>query len=193
MATFRAISAVGHAVLDVLTDAWARDPFTDDTFETTLLGPSAETTAPFAFGVSLHAIRIAVNGVQRTSPPTVPGRRRPLPVDLELMVVPWAISVQRELELIGWCMRALDDEPIITASTLNRTVPGVFAPNEFVELIPSTLTLDEQLRMWDAWPWDQRLAVTYTARVLRLESARAVTEAGPVLERDLAFAAGAPS
>jgi hypothetical protein len=189
MATFRGLAAVGTGVLALLEDAWARDPFVGDTMETDLVRAEDLKERPFEFGVTVYVYRVAVNGTQRTTAPSLPRRRRPLPVEVDFVVTAWGPSAERELELLGWCMRAIDDEPLLSPAVLNRAVPGVFAAGETAELAANPLPLDEYYRLWDALPWDYQLSAAYTARVVRLESERAVTEAGPVLERDLDFAA----
>lgn len=193
MATFRGIAAIGTGVLSLLEDAWARDPFVADTLETSLVSAEGLRERPFDFGVTIFVYRVAVNGTQRTLPPTVPGRRRPLPVEVDLLLSTWGRSAQRELELLGWCMRALDDDPLLPAAVLNRSVPDVFEPTELVEVVPNPLPLDDHYRLWDALTWDYQTSAAYTARLVKLESARLLTEAGPVLERDLAFGALARS
>jgi uncharacterized protein DUF4255 len=193
MATFRGLAAVGTGVLTLLEDAWARDPFVADTMETSLIRAEDLKDRPFDFGVTVYVYRVAVNGTQRTPVPpassSTPRRRRPLPVEVDFVVTAWGPSAERELELLGWCMRAIDDEPILSPSVLNRAVPGVFRPDESCELAANPLPLDEYYRLWDALPWDYQLSAAYTARVVRLESTRQLTEAGPVMERDLDFEA----
>ena len=187
MATFRGLSAIGTAVLDVLADAWLRSPFEQTTLDTKLVRAEDLAQRPVEFGVSVFVYRVAVNGTQRTLAPAEPGRRRPLPVEVSFLVTPWASSAQRQLELLGWCMRALDDEPVLPVSSLNATVPAVFGPRELVEIVPAPLTNDEYLRLWEALTFDFQLSAGYLARVVRLESELVEIEAGPVLERDLGF------
>ena len=189
MATFRGISAVGTGVRALLHDAWAREPFTGDLLATELVRAEDLKTRPFEFGVTVYVYRVAVNGTQRTVPPQVPGHRRPLPVETDFIVTPWAKTAARELELLGWCMRVLDDEPLLSPSALNNDAAGVFGPAELVEVVPVALPVDELRRLWDALLGEFQLSVAYTARVVRLESLRLDTEAGPVLERDLVMAA----
>ena len=188
MATFRGLAAVGTGVLSLLEDAWARDPFVADSMETSLIRAEDLKDRPFEFGVTVYVYRVAVNGTQRTSP-AAPQHRRPLPVEVDFVVTAWGPSAQRELELLGWCMRVIDDEPVLSPAVLNRAVPGVFGPAEIAELAANPLPLDEYYRLWDALPWDYQLSAAYTARVVRLESARELTHAGPVTERDLDFVA----
>jgi hypothetical protein len=189
MATFRGISAVGTAVIGALDDAWIRDPFLAEALETSLVRVDDLKERPVDFGVSVYIYRVAVNGTQRTLPPSANGHRRPLPVEVDFLLTAWAKTAQRELELLGWCMRVLDDDPIFPAAVLNRAVGGVFAATEMVEVVPAPLPMDDYRRLWDALPLDYQLSVAYNARVVRLESARAMIEAGPVLERDQEFAA----
>lgn len=189
MATFRGLAAVGAGVLALLEDAWAREPFVMTSLDTGVVNAEGLKQRPFEFGVTLYVYRVTVNGNQRTLPASAPGRRRPLPVDVEFLLSMWGPSATRELELLGWCLRVIDDDPLLPAAVLNRATPGVFAPDEIVELVNDPLPLDEHHRLWDALPWDYQLSAAFTARVVRLESIRSVTEAGAVLERDLAFAA----
>lgn len=189
MATFRGISAVGTGVQTLLHDAWLRQPFTGDALATNLVRAEDLKTRPFEFGVTVYVYRVAVNGAQRTLPPQVPGHRRPLPVEADFIVTPWAKTAARELELLGWCMRVLDDEPLLPPSVLNHDAAGVFGPTEVLELVPAPLPLEELRRLWDALPGSEfQLSVAYTARLVRLESSRTEPVAGPVLERDLAMA-----
>lgn len=189
MATFRGLAGLGTGVLTLFEDAWARDPFVGGAMETSLIRAEDLNERPFDFGVTVYVYRVAVNGTQRSVPPSVPQHRRPLPVEVDLVVTAWGPSAERELELLGWCMRAIEDEPILAPAVLNRSVPGVFGPGETVELASSPLPLDEYYRLWDALPWSYQLSAAYTARVVRLESTRTLTEAGPVVERELDFAA----
>jgi hypothetical protein len=188
MATFRGISAVGTAVLAMLTDAWTRAPFTNTLLETKLVRSDELATRPVEFGVSLYVFRVAVNGTQRTLPPPIEGHRRPLPVEVSFILTPWAVSAQRELELLGWCMRVVDDAPILPAAVLNVGVPDVFHSGEVVEIVPAQLPPDEYFRLWDALTFDYQLSVAYAARIVRLESDLQTVVAGPVLEREEHFA-----
>jgi hypothetical protein len=187
MATFRGISAVGTSVLSLLDDAWSRGRFEATTLETKLVRSDELAKRPFEFGVSLFVYHVAVNGTQRTLPPAAPHHRRPLPVEVSFIVTPWAGSAQRELELLGWCMRALDEVPVLPPALLNAAVPGVFAPNEVVEVVPAQLPPEQYFSLWETLPFEFQLSMAYAARLVRLESELQVTEAGPVLERELDF------
>jgi hypothetical protein len=189
MATFRGVAATGLGVLALLEEAWSREPFVNEALGTELVRAEDLKQRPFNFGVTVYVYRIAVNGTQRTIPPTIAGRRRPLPVEVDFVVTTWGPSAQRELELLGWCMRILDDEPILTTELLNRPVADQFTVGELVEIVPNPLPLDEYYRLWEVLPWDYQLSAAYTARMVRLESTRTVIEAPPVTERDLEFAA----
>ena len=188
MATFRGISAVGTAVLGLFADAWTRAPFQATTLDTKLVRSDDLSTRPVEFGLTAYVFRVSVNGTQRTLPPAVQAHRRPLPVEVDFLVTAWATSAQRELELLGWAMRVLDDEPVLPPAALNRAVPGVFAPDETVEVVPAQLPMDEYFRLWDSLTFDYQVSMAYAARVVRIESDLTLVEAGPVLERELQFA-----
>lgn len=168
--------------------AWTRDPFVQEGLTTTVIRAEDLKSRPFTFGVTLYVYRVVVNGTQRTLPPARPDRRRPLPVDVSFVISTWAASAERELELLGWCMRVIDDNPILAAADLNRAVPEVYGPTETVEILADPLSLEEHHRLWDVLPWDYQLSAAYTARTVRLESWREHDVSGPVLERELALA-----
>jgi len=183
MATFRGISAVGQAVLDGLKARWVSNPFETTAFSTKLCRAEELSTQPVPFGVSAFVFHVGVNGTQRTLPPAIDHHHRPLPVEVSLLLTPWGTSGQQELELLGWLMRAIDDAPIVPPAALNGPRAGVFRSDEVIELVPLTMSADEQLRLWDGLQRRAQLSVGYVARVVRLESELALTDAGPVLER----------
>ena len=84
-------------------------------------------------------------------------------------------------------MRAIDDNPILSAGFLNAFIPGVFRPEETVELAAADLTNDEIFQLWQVLPSSLQLSVPYVARVVRMESALTVPLAPPVTARELEF------
>jgi hypothetical protein len=69
---------------------------------------------------------VAVNATMRNQPPrrTPDGRkRRPaLPVGLWLMITPWSTEAERQLRLMGWAMRFIEDHAILPAALLNQSL-----------------------------------------------------------------------
>ena len=127
---------------------------------------------PMPAGLSLFLYRVQVNDSQRRplapGPDGSPGGAQ-LPLDLHLLLVPWAGQASLQHALLGWAMRVLADHPQLPASVLNGVRPGVFADTETVELVPQTLSNEEMLRLWDQLAADFRLSVPYLARMVRLD------------------------
>jgi hypothetical protein len=142
--------------------------------------------SPMATGVSLYLYRVEIGGAQGRLP-VEPGRRKPLPLELSFLLTAWADSPSRQFEILAWAMRKIQDDPILSSAQLNAAVPGVFRPEESIELVPTHLTNDELFNLWEAVPGDFRLSVPYTARVLRIDSEVEVIEGRPVLVRELVF------
>jgi hypothetical protein len=138
-------------------------------------------------GVSVFVYRVAVNGTQRTLPPGEPHHRRPLPLDVCLLLTAWAKDASLEHDILGWAMRTIEDNPILTSGFLNATIPGVFRAEETVELINGQLTNDEVFQLWEVLPNSLQLSSPYLARVVRVESELLSPDAGPVLQRDLDY------
>lgn len=185
MATFQAIGSVAEAVVRLL----------EQNYQPTVLGldlqfevyQGKDFSSPMDAGVSVFVYQVEVNKVQRTLPPAEPGYRRPLPIDIWLLLTAWAQDSSIEHDILGWTMRTIDDSPILPSGLLNAAIPGVFSPEETVELAPADLTNEEVFSLWQVLPNSLQLSVPYVARVVRLESSVSVPQGPPVLRRELDF------
>ncbi len=190
MATFRAVGATCEAVIRLLQQAWQPELF-DNTELQFKVYRSRHFATPMDTGVSLFLYRVLVNGVQRTPPSSVGpngvARRTQLPLDLHLLLTPWAKEASLEQEILGWMMRTLEDTPILPAALLNSLAADVFAPDETVEIVAGQLSNEELFRIWDVLPTDFQISVPYVARVVRIESLLELPSAAPVLSRRLDF------
>jgi len=186
MATFQAIGSVAEAVARLLGQAWQPDLLNgaEAQFE---VYQGKDFHTPMDTGVSVFVYQVSVDKVQRTLPPAAPHHRRPLPLDIWLLLTAWATNVSTEHALLGWAMRAIDDNPILSSGFLNAYIPGVFRPEETIELAPAELTNDEVFQLWQVLPNSLQLSVPYVARVVRVESELTVAQGGPVLTRELEF------
>ncbi|GAC1361322.1 MAG: hypothetical protein NVSMB32_00140 [Actinomycetota bacterium] len=149
--------------------------------------------APMDAGVSVFIYRVMVNGTQRTLPPGLPHHRHPLPTEVHLLLTAWARDASLEHDILGWAMRTVEDNPILTSGFLNATVPGVFRPAETVELVPGLLSNDEVFRLWEVLPNSLQLSAPDLARVIRIESELVAPDAGPVITRELDYGLAVPS
>lgn len=187
MADYRAVASVTEAVLQFLRSNYNPADF-DQELEFKVF-TAKDFTKPLNAGVSLFLYRIFPNGAQRTPPGRIgpDGRRYPplLPLDLHMLLTVWGREASLQHTIAGWMMRTLEDQPIYPASLLNAISPGVFRPDETVELTLTELTNEDLLRIWDTLVQNvYQLSVPYVARVVRIECARPVVEGGgPVHER----------
>jgi len=187
VATYQAIGSVAQAVARLLAQSW----------QTNLLGglqPQFEVyqgkdfSTPMDVGISVFIYQVTVDKVQRTLPAAESHHRRPLPLVISLMLTAWGQDVSAEHDLLGWAMRAVADNPILSSGFLNAAVSGVFRPEETVELIPSEFTNDEVFQLWQVLPNSLQLSACFLARVVRMESEITDPVGVPVLTRELQLA-----
>ena len=76
-------------------------------------------------------------------------------------------------------MRALEDNTLLPAGILNAETPGVFRPNETVEISPTELKTEDMLRIWETLTQNMyQLSVPYLARNVRIESRETIPVVG---------------
>ncbi|HEX6625976.1 MAG TPA: DUF4255 domain-containing protein [Pyrinomonadaceae bacterium] len=190
MADFHAIQVTCDAVMRLL----------EESYQPELLGP----TNPLQFevygttdfqshmtqGVSLFLYRVHVNPNQRAPLVNNPAggvRRQLLPLDLHFFITVWAPEPSLQHAILGWTMRTLEDNPVLTAPLLNGVRDNVFRADETVELLVGQLTNEELMRIWDDLNTDYHLSVPYVARVVRIESLQTVSEGEPVTRREFEY------
>lgn len=197
MATFPAIAATGLAVVGLLKDASAGTEFSDLRFE---LYQAADfhSGTPMTEGISVYGYRVTINTARRNMPPTTgPDGRRyraPLPLDLHFLLSPWAKNAVRQLRILGWAMRELQNVPILPAGLLNHYGPehDTFRPGEAVELICEPLTLQDMSHILEPIKYAQPLSVPYVARMVLVESAVPIEEGELVQTREFDYAKVTP-
>jgi len=168
LATYRAVAAVGHAIVGLLQQASRPAEFADAQFK---LLRTEDFTQPIESGVSAYLYRITENSARRRLPPNNPrgGRDRiPLPLDLHYLLASWGADAASEQQLLGWAMRMLADAPVLTSSLLNQASVGVFDENEAVELVRDDLTATDAINLWRGLRLPYRLGVCYLARLVTI-------------------------
>lgn len=173
MADYRAVATVPETVLHYLRSNYRAEDF-DQELEFKVF-TARDFTKPLNAGISLFLYRVFTNGTARTPPGrmTPDGRRSPalLPLDLHMLLTVWGREASLQHTVAGWMMRTLEDQPVFPASLLNATTPGVFRPDETVELSLTELTNEDLLRIWDSLVQNvYQLSVPYVARGVRIES-----------------------
>lgn len=172
MATYQAISSVSQTILGILADGVPKPEYASARFELFQIDDFQETT-PLDEGVSLCLYHAHISAVQRNLR-TAPGspKRPPLPIDLHYVLTTWGRTAVVQQRLLGWCARALADTPILTAGMLNHygRPERAFREDEFVDLVPETLTLQEMTPVWDLLKPNAHVSLIYVARMVYLES-----------------------
>jgi hypothetical protein len=194
MATYAALAAVGTALVNLLKDA-SRSEFPQAKFKLFQAADFGDPAAiPNPEGASVYLYRLAANTNRRNLPPrTEPDGTRtrpPLPLDLFFLITPWASSADKQLRLLGWIMRVIEDSNILPASLLNELEQdgAIFEPGESVELFYDPIGLNDMAVLWENLKQVKTLpSVTYVARMVRLNSRTLLTLAEPVQARQLSY------
>jgi hypothetical protein len=187
LATYRAIAATSLAIIKLLEDACPKSEFEKAEFK---LYQASNYENPIVEGISLLLYRVTVNTTLRNLPPRVASdgiRYRPsLPLDLHYVVTAWASDAEKQQRLLGWAMRALEDAPILPAAILNKHVnmPDTFRPDEAVELICDSLSIQDLTAVWDKLKPRYQTSATYIARMVALDSEIELAEAELVQTRE---------
>jgi hypothetical protein len=193
MANYLAIAAVGRTLLRLIEEECPRDEF--PTTPTFALYASHDFGATLITeGFSLMLYRVTVNAARNQAPRRGPDRvkhRPPLPLDLHFMLTPWAAEPERQLRLLGWAMRFVEDHPILTANVLNHSLSRrerpAFRPDEAVELYCDPPGLADYLGLWDKFKARWQTSVTYVARMVLIESELTMPDEALVRTRDLRY------
>lgn len=190
MATYHAIAATGQAILGLLERACPKTEFEGSIFE---LYQSKDFQNPMEEGVSLYLYRVATSS-RRNLPsrigPNGQQYRPPLPLDLYYMLTAWAKSAAKQQRLLGFCIREIGDTPVLPAPLLNHfgPEPDTFRPDESVELIFESLTLQDMSNLWEPLKPNIQPSATYVARMVSIESFVELPDTRPVQTREFDFA-----
>jgi hypothetical protein len=191
MANYRAIAAVAKTVLRLIEEQCPRDEFSGAP-SFALYGSHDFTTPTLTEGFSLMLYRVTVNRNQaaRCRPDGV--KRRPaLPVDLSFMLTPWAAETERQLRLLGWAMRFLEDNTVLPASVLNQSLSrrerAAFEPDEAIEIYCDPPVIADYLGLWDKFKGRWQTSVTYGVRMVMIESDVTMRDEALVRTRDMRF------
>jgi Pvc16 N-terminal domain len=192
LAEFHAIQVTCDAVMRLLQESYRPDliePSSSLQFE---VYGTEDFKSHMAQGVSLFLYRVHVNTTQRSplvKDPVGNMRRQLLPLDLHCFITVWAPKASLQHAILGWAMRLLEDNPVISSSLLNGVREETFRGDETVELVVGQLTNEELMRIWDDLGTEYQLSVPYVARVVRIESLYEMAEGEPVRQRRFEYGA----
>lgn len=185
MADFRAIEGTTNALVRLLQASYTSEDFGHDLLFQAYVPESFQQ--PMAGGVSVFLYRIAIDGVHRMPPRSDPSgvRTHPqLPLDLHYLLTFWARDASLQHRIAGWTMRTIEDTPLLPHGLLEAAAPGVFEPDEAVQLIPAELSNEDLFRIWDVLGQSRyQLSMPYLARNVLIASQRPMAEGAPVQER----------
>ncbi len=164
MATYQAIAAVSTAMRVLLETS-----VTPETAGAEFKVVNADSLqSPIADGVGIFLYRV-------TADPVVHGLQPPdrhfLAMSPHYLVIAWSPDTVRQQMLLGWALRVFEDSPLMSATFLNQNgpAPDVFRPDEKVELISETLTIQDEVAIWNAAKAWQQPSVAYVCRGVRIE------------------------
>jgi hypothetical protein len=188
VADFRAIQAVGEAVVNLLRSSYRPEDFNTElefrTFTARDFGQNVIQN-----GVSFFLYRIFPFGVHRAPAGRVDAQGRKLqsllPLEVHFILTVWAQEASLQHAIAGWAMRMLEDSPILTSGVLNGAAEGSFRSDEFVEIGLAELSNEDLLRIWEFLALNvYQLSIPYLARPIRIESIQPRLEDGGGLIQD---------
>lgn len=176
MAGVGAVAATSRAVLGLLESAAAADP-TVQTARFFLAGAAGlqnEPTEPLAASLYLYHVGVNASRGSSVSRLDASGRpsRPPLRLELHYLLTAWSRAPESQQRLLGWCARVLYDTPTLPAAVLNRFAPGVFRPDESVELVWESVSTQTLYDIWQVAERNQQPSATYVARIVEIDPSR---------------------
>lgn len=118
--------------------------------------------------LTIFLYRVTVNEHQRNFA-GVPHRERvPLTLDLHLLLTPWCEQASTEHALLTWTMRELYQRPVLDLSVLSPEAG--WQQGDAIQLVPSELSNEDLMRLWDALTPPYHLSISYIARMVRIEA-----------------------
>jgi hypothetical protein len=189
MANHRAIKTVCESVLSLLKSNYQASDFNNTQLQfEVFLAKDFTTGTGLNVGVSLFLYRVYVNTSHRTPSGRVgPSGERyqtQLPLDLHFLLTAWGEEASMQHTITGWMMRVLEDHPILPPGLLNSLDPGVFHPDETVEICLTELKNEDMMSIWrDMVEKKYQLSIPYMARNIRIESDWELVSGAPVQRR----------
>jgi hypothetical protein len=199
MAHYRAIAAALATIEGILLERYPRgEPGFAGSLDIRRIQPKEieDLGASEPAGIGILLWRISINQQRRMLPPRtdLDGRifKSSIPLDLSILLIPFADNAEVQHRISGWAIRALADAGPLTSAQLNEYLSedNVFADGEEADLVCDPMAVADYLTLWDRlkkFP----LSVNYVMRMLLIDSEQQLTEAPIVVER--AFQLGSVS
>jgi hypothetical protein len=183
MAGFGAVHSVGHSLITYLSDLYPQVPtaiLPACDFQLVSSGqliefsPTGTVVTAYLFRIGLDPYLRNTGSTERPADPAT----RPLALELHYLFTAWADSALAEQAVLSWVMLQLHQRPLLDRSIL--TAEGGWEAGDQVQIVPSELSHEDMMRVWDALDPAYRLSVAYLARVVRIER-EAVAAGRPVV------------
>jgi hypothetical protein len=191
MANLRAVHSVGSSLVKYLKNAYPPDLQRDHACDFRLVASGEMNGEKVDFGtaVTLYLYRVTVNQHLRNTPHVNALQQvtTPLSVDLSYLLTFWADNALAEQTILGWVIRQLYMHQTLSQSDL--TPDGGWEAGDFVQVIPTEISTEDMMRIWDAIDPGYRLSLSYIARVVRID-ADLQPDGPPVVAKSLRFTAG---
>ena len=191
MATYHAIAAASATIKGLLRDRFPSaefgGPLNIELYQAKDFGNAMKD------GIAVCLWRVTPNISRRATGPRtdIMGRKfKPsLPIDLSYLLVPYAETAERQLRLLGWMLRAMEDLGPLVASQLNHFLAesDIFAEVEALDLVNDPMSVADQLTLWDRIK-TMPPSATYVMRLLMLDSDQRIEEFPLVVEREFDMA-----
>ena len=178
MADYAAVAAAGLSLERLLSAAFLDSPVpvpgkttkavlsrTED-FDTTTHGSTIVAPA-----LSIFVYRVDYNRTMRAAWSAVGSNdgRGHLPLDLHILLTPWAENAEHELRILGRAMETLEALPILTGPLLSPS--AAWAANDGMQVVLEDMSTETLMRIFDSLESDYKLSVPYIARVVRVDTA----------------------
>jgi hypothetical protein len=119
-------------------------------------------------------------------------RLRPsLLVDLHYMLTAWKEDPIQEQQLLGWCVRVLEDVAILPGGLLSQpSFPKVFGLTDQLELVWETVPWADYVTIWNVAQPSLAPSATYVVRNVPIDSTLVVHEYERVQTREFQYVNG---
>jgi hypothetical protein len=194
MARHMAIAAVCAAIQGMLSETYPRSQFGTKLKIETIQPKEVEKLNEE--GIAILLWRVTINTQRRGLPQRVDPQGRAfkpsLPVDLHIMLLPYASNAERQHRILGWMMRAMADAGGLNSGQLNHYLSetDVFPAIESIEPVCEPLAVADYITMWSRIE-KAPLGVNYLVRMVLLDSEAELSSGAAVVDR--AAKAGVPA
>jgi hypothetical protein len=186
MARHMAIAATCAAIKGLLSETYPRAEFGTKLKIDTIQPKDVATLSDE--GIAILLWRVTINTQRRGLPPRIDAEGRSfkpsLPVDLHIMLLPYASNAERQHRILGWMMRAMADAGGINSGQLNHYLSetNVFPAIESIEPICEPLATADYITMWSRIE-KAPLGINYLVRMVLLDSEAPLGSGAPVVDR----------